>query len=104
MRNIEYNEFSGYQEARAKCNGCEAKIIRGYGLNANVEGGYESHYLSDGMAYKFDLCEECIRKAMDSFKIPPTVTGYGMFSLEDSTYEQPTLLLNMKMIHCQRYS
>lgn len=42
-----------------------------YGLiEQTVQGGYYSQNLSDGISYTFSLCENCLKKLFDSFKIP----------------------------------
>lgn len=45
-----------------------------YGLlEKELWGGYESTHLDDLTAYRFSLCEGCLRKMFDSFKIPVEV-------------------------------
>ena len=73
------------------CNGCGLPLERGggnppgpvpadkirshfYGMvEASVDGGYDSTHLLDLSAYSFSLCEACLVRIMDSFKLPPRV-------------------------------
>lgn len=63
------------------CNGCGGSLVPApehtpdaYGLiDAQITGGYFSEALSDGPTYVFSLCETCLRKAFDTFAIPPKV-------------------------------
>jgi len=59
------------------CNNC-GKSLSGpepgdfYGLvETMVRGGYSSDGLVDGEIYTFSLCETCLKKMFDAFKIPP---------------------------------
>jgi len=45
---------------------------------AEVAGGYDSTHLLDGHSYKFSLCELCLRKMFNQFKIPPVINDYMM--------------------------
>lgn len=53
----------------------ESLLLRGpnaYGLiEATVTGGYDSGALSDYTQYTFSLCETCLKRLFDSFKLPP---------------------------------
>ena len=42
--------------------------------DAKVQGGYESYHLLDMNQYTFSLCEECLRKMFNQFKIKPEVS------------------------------
>ena len=45
-----------------------------YGLiEKEISGGYSSTHLGDMTSYRFSLCEGCLRKVFDSFKIPVEV-------------------------------
>ena len=67
------------------CNGCGGGLCPAYravdpnteiphGLvDARVEGGYRSPALSDTTTYTFSLCEHCLRKLFDTFKVPPRI-------------------------------
>lgn len=42
-----------------------------YGLiNAQAKGFFNSPILSDCTAYRFDMCEKCLKELFDSFKLP----------------------------------
>lgn len=56
------------------CNGCGANSLDGYGLNAVIDGGYDSTALNDMTRYAFSLCEACLRKIFATMHCPPTVT------------------------------
>jgi hypoxanthine phosphoribosyltransferase len=53
---------------------CKNKIYQDGGFNGLIEaktrGGYTSDVLEDLTEYEFDLCEKCLMKLFDSFKIP----------------------------------
>lgn len=51
-----------------------------YGLiKAHVRGGYFSKFLDDTIYYRFDICEKCLKKMFDQFKIPVTTTSYDLW-------------------------
>jgi hypothetical protein len=67
------------------CNNCGGSLLvdKEHGeqyidglIDAKVSGGYFSNHLSDCRSYNFSLCEKCLRKMFDEFKIPPTVKDY----------------------------
>lgn len=41
--------------------------------DAKVTGGYESYHLLDMTSYTFSLCEHCLRKMFNQFKIKPDI-------------------------------
>lgn len=45
-------------------------------VDAEVSGGYHSHFLNDMSNYRFSLCEKCLRELFTSFKVPPKVWLY----------------------------
>lgn len=48
-----------------------------YGLiEVGFTTGYFSDVLPDGMAYRFSLCEPCVKELMETFKIPAEEEGY----------------------------
>lgn len=50
---------------------------RAYGLiNAKVRGHYCSHALTDLTEYTFSLCEPCLKKLFEGFKIPVSEAEY----------------------------
>jgi len=51
----------------------------------NISGRYESTHLIDLRTYSFSLCEICLRKMFESFKLPPRITAYAKGEI---TYEQ----------------
>ncbi len=54
-----------------------------YGLlNAVARGHYFSPILEDCTAYKFDLCEPCLKKIFDGFKIPTEKREYDIWTGE----------------------
>jgi len=54
-----------------------------YGLlDAVARGHYYSPVLEDCTAYKFDLCEPCLKKLFDSFKIPAEKREYDIWTGE----------------------
>ena len=57
------------------CNKCGESCLKQntgfYGLiEQTISGGFESNPLSDGTSYTFSLCESCLSKLFDEFKIP----------------------------------
>jgi hypothetical protein len=44
-----------------------------------IEGGYNSTTLDDGLNYYFNLCEKCIQKMFDNFKIPVLIGEYDLW-------------------------
>lgn len=71
------------------CNGCGGSLIPPheecqYGLvDAVVTGGYGSTHLLDDSAYRFSLCEGCLRKTFDSFVISPDIHWMDLDARED---------------------
>jgi hypothetical protein len=57
-----------------------------HGLEAEVVGSYESYHLFDMTHYKFNFCEECLRKLFDQCKIPPRIDLDFAAGSELSTY------------------
>lgn len=62
------------------CNGCGGPLCPAgtanercpHGLvEETVSGGYDSPDLTDTQTYTFSLCEACLRKLFDTFKVPP---------------------------------
>ena len=48
-----------------------------YGLkDATARGGYHSPILFDCMAYRFDICEECLKEMFDNFVLPVDMMEY----------------------------
>ena len=49
-----------------------------YGTSINIEGGYYSKHIGDGIGYKFDICEKCVANIIKNLKIPAlkTIDGY----------------------------
>jgi len=65
-------------EVKRICNYCGAEVTGEAMLGDKIENfviqwGYFSK--KDGSVWSFDLCEDCIDKIAESFKIPPTVIG-----------------------------
>lgn len=74
------------------CNGCGKSMVhRSYwpdkdktvnervlytGLDTSVEGCFDSSVLEDTIKYEFSLCEPCVVKMFDDFKIQPTTSCY----------------------------
>lgn len=69
---------------------CESpEKVEVYGLaEAKVSGGYRSSELEDGVCYAFSLCEACLAKMFDEFKIKPSVSCFwgGGEDLVDSKW------------------
>jgi len=69
------------------CNGCGGsmhlpdtdfpEVVYGLGP-VSVIGGYSSPHLSDLCKYSFCLCELCLRKMFDTFKVPPTCSNISI--------------------------
>lgn len=54
------------------------ELLNVYGLaEATVEGGYDSHPLSDMTRYTFSLCEGCLHELFKTFKIPVVESEYN---------------------------
>lgn len=53
-----------------------------YGLEAAVTGGYASDELRDLLRYSFAICEACLVKLFDGFKIPPACAHMAL-GIED---------------------
>jgi hypoxanthine phosphoribosyltransferase len=60
-------------------NGIEKRSYYGL-LNAVAKGHYFSPVLSDCIAYKFDICEICLREIFNSFIIPVEKKEYDIWS------------------------
>lgn len=58
------------------CNQCGESLHNGMNyeglIGAYVQGGYGAK-LGDSVEYKFDLCETCLAKLFETFKIPALV-------------------------------
>ncbi len=54
-----------------KCNKCGTETDPNTALLVFHQGSYNSKALVDGVEYTFDLCEDCLRSLMRSFRIPP---------------------------------
>lgn len=53
-----------------KCgNSCRQDEYNYGGFSASIVGGYSSTVIDDGAFYAFDICEECAKEFMDTFKI-----------------------------------
>ena len=85
-----FNDKIEYEELCPKilCNSCgescEIELFPGekeqYGLiDCRVRGGYSSSYLEDGILYRFDICEKCLKNIFDNFKIPVSTVEYDLF-------------------------
>lgn len=68
-----------------RCNKCGNNVAESwdtshagyYGLvDARVDGGYFSKHLSDGVTYRFSLCEKCLVDLFKTFSILPDVNVY----------------------------
>lgn len=57
-----------------------------HGIEVDLMGGYDSYHLLDMNHYKFNICEQCIRKMFSQFKIPPKV--YDHYGTPDYGYEE----------------
>lgn len=61
------------------CNNCgeECARLESYlgstGLHAWLSGHDGSTHLIDNVSYRFDICEKCLLKLFNSFKIPPNI-------------------------------
>ncbi len=68
---VKYVEGEGLVEITEE----ESLLLRGpdsYGLiEVTVSGGYHSFTLEDLTQYTFSMCEGCLKKLFDTFKIPP---------------------------------
>lgn len=49
-------------------------------LNAVAKGDYFSPILCDGKAYRFDLCEKCLKIIFDNFTVPVTELDYDLWT------------------------
>ncbi len=78
-----------FEQILCNCCGesCEIKIHDDkcrFGLiNAKVKGGYFSPVLDDLMVYRFDICEGCLKKMFEQFKIPVTMAEYDVWTVKD---------------------
>lgn len=55
-------------------------VCQEYGmLNTIVQGGFCSPALQDCTAYRFDLCEHCLKKLFDSFAVPVEEIEYDIW-------------------------
>lgn len=88
MKEISHDKETGEVYKICKCNQCGEECISErakedekkesfYGLiNAEAKGYYFSPVLDDCTAYRFDLCEKCLKKMFDNFKIPVDLLEY----------------------------
>jgi hypothetical protein len=59
------------------CNNCGSSLIKDLdfgGIDVDMVCGYGSG--EDGVRYRFDLCELCVKKIMSGFKIAPEKEEY----------------------------
>ncbi len=69
----EFKEITLVKKEVAKviCNGCGKELDRHVDyLSVCKSWGYGTDY--DGKVHSFDLCDECYKKIIDKFVIPPT--------------------------------
>src|SRR5271163_4556843 len=81
------------------CNGCGGDLCAGgypHGLvEHTVSGGYSSTHLLDCTTYGFSLCEACLRRLFETFKIPPTIGAYMVGEVETYAEERKLYLWNI---------